>query len=110
MGLDIIEPEILLQRDQFRFIVHVPVNVPDDDLFLVVSIEAAVIDPVQVHFLVEMPDGSIAILECKTTNYNARDKWEYNGKPIVPVYYESQGRHFWQRYGPPNPPANFRPP
>ena len=25
-------------------------------------------------FLVEMPDGSIAILECKTTNYNARDK------------------------------------
>lgn len=45
-------------------------------------------------FLVEMPDGSTAILECKTTNYNARDKWEYDGKPIVPVYYESQGRHY----------------
>lgn len=25
-------------------------------------------------FLVEMTDGSTAILECKTTNYNARDK------------------------------------
>ena len=23
--------------------------------------------------------------------YNARDKWEYDGKPIVPVYYEVQG-------------------
>ena len=45
-------------------------------------------------FLVEMTDGSTAILECKTTNYNARDKWEYDGKPIVPVYYESQGRHY----------------
>ncbi len=45
-------------------------------------------------FLVEMPDGSTAILERKSTNYNARDKWEYDGKPIVPVYYESQGRHY----------------
>jgi putative phage-type endonuclease len=45
-------------------------------------------------YLVEMPDGSTAILECKTTNYNARDKWEYDGKPIVPPYYESQGRHY----------------
>ncbi|MEY8419654.1 lambda-exonuclease family protein [Oscillospiraceae bacterium 44-5] len=45
-------------------------------------------------FLVEMPDGGTAILECKTTNYNARDKWEYNGKPIVPAYYEVQGRHY----------------
>nr|WP_325239568.1 YqaJ viral recombinase family protein [uncultured Oscillibacter sp.] len=45
-------------------------------------------------YLVEMPDGSTAILECKTTNYNARNKWEYDGKPIVPVYYESQGRHY----------------
>ena len=41
-----------------------------------------------------MPNGSTAIPECKTTNYNARDKWEYDGKPIVPVYYESQGRHY----------------
>lgn len=44
--------------------------------------------------LVTMPDGSTAILECKTTNYNARDKWEYDGKPIVPLYYEAQGRHY----------------
>jgi len=45
-------------------------------------------------FLVEMPDGGTAILECKTTNYNARDKWEHDGNPIVPVYYETQGRHY----------------
>ena len=45
-------------------------------------------------YLVEMPDGSTAIRECKTTNYNARDKWEYDGKPIVPPYYESQGHHY----------------
>lgn len=44
--------------------------------------------------LVRLPDGSTAILECKTTNYNARDKWEYDGKPIVPQYYEAQGRHY----------------
>ncbi len=35
-------------------------------------------------YLVELPDGSTAILECKTTNYNAAFKWEYDGKPIVP--------------------------
>lgn len=45
-------------------------------------------------YLVELPDGSIAILEIKTTNYNARDNWWYNGKEIVPIYYESQGRHY----------------
>ena len=45
-------------------------------------------------YLVELPDGSIAILECKTTNYNATFKWEYDGKPIVPEYYEAQGRHY----------------
>lgn len=44
--------------------------------------------------LVTMADGKTAILECKTTNYNARDKWEYDGKPIVPQYYEAQGRHY----------------
>lgn len=44
-------------------------------------------------YLVELPDGSIAILEIKTTNYNARDNWWYNGNEIVPIYYESQGRH-----------------
>ena len=33
-------------------------------------------------------------MEIKTTNYNAKDKWWYNGKEIVPVYYETQGRHY----------------
>lgn len=45
-------------------------------------------------YLVDLPDGTTAILEIKTTNYNARDKWKYNGEPIVPPYYESQGRHY----------------
>lgn len=45
-------------------------------------------------YLVELPDGKQAILEIKTTNYNARDNWWYNGKEIVPIYYESQGRHY----------------
>ena len=45
-------------------------------------------------YLVELPDGSNAILECKTTNYSASSKWEYDGKPIVPEYYEVQGRHY----------------
>lgn len=44
-------------------------------------------------YLVELPDGTFAILECKTCNYNARDKWWYNGAEIVPVHYEAQGRH-----------------
>ena len=45
-------------------------------------------------YLVDLPDGKTAILEIKTTNYNARDNWWYNGKEIVPIYYESQGRHY----------------
>lgn len=45
-------------------------------------------------YLVELPDGTLAILEVKTTNYNAKDKWWYNGEEIVPVYYEAQGRHY----------------
>lgn len=45
-------------------------------------------------YLVELPDGTTAILEIKTTNYNARENWWYNGKEIVPMYYESQGRHY----------------
>lgn len=47
-----------------------------------------------VDYFVSMPDGSTAILEIKTTNYNARDNWWLNGKETVPVYYESQGRHY----------------
>ncbi len=45
-------------------------------------------------YLVDLPDGTTAILEIKTTNYNARDKWEHDGREIVPVYYETQGRHY----------------
>ena len=45
-------------------------------------------------YMVELPDGTSAILEIKTTNYNAKDNWWYNGEEIVPVYYESQGRHY----------------
>ena len=47
-----------------------------------------------VDFFILMPDGSIAILEIKTTNYNAKDNWWLNGKETVPVYYELQGRHY----------------
>lgn len=45
-------------------------------------------------YLVELPDGSTSILEIKTTNYNARNNWWYDGLEIVPVYYEAQGRHY----------------
>lgn len=45
-------------------------------------------------YVVVLPDGKLAILEIKTTNYNARDHWWYNGEEIVPVYYEAQGRHY----------------
>ena len=45
-------------------------------------------------YFVELPDGTTAILEIKTPNYNARDNWWLNGKETVPVYYESQGRHY----------------
>lgn len=43
---------------------------------------------------VDLPDGSTAILECKTTNYNAKENWWYNGREITPIYYVSQGRHY----------------
>lgn len=47
-----------------------------------------------VDYFVQLPDGSIAILEIKTTNYNARDNWWKNGQESVPVYYECQGRQY----------------
>lgn len=34
-------------------------------------------------YLVALPDGTTAILEIKTTNYNAKGKWWYGGKEIV---------------------------
>ena len=47
-----------------------------------------------IDYLVTFPDYSNGILEIKTTNYNAKDKWWYNGEEIVPPYYEAQGRHY----------------
>ncbi len=47
-----------------------------------------------VDYFVELPDGTTAILEIKTTNYNAREHWWRDGKEIVPVNYETQGRHY----------------
>ena len=45
-------------------------------------------------YFIELPDGTTAILEIKTTNYNAKDKW-WNGKEeIVPLNYALQGRHY----------------
>ena len=42
-------PERIFQRDQLRLIGIVPVQMPDDDLILIVSIQAAEVDPVQIH-------------------------------------------------------------
>lgn len=47
-----------------------------------------------IDYFATLPDGSTALLEIKTTNYNARDRWWKDGKEIVPVYYETQGRHY----------------
>lgn len=47
-----------------------------------------------IDYFVTLPNGETAILEIKTTNYNAIDHWWDNGKEIVPVYYEAQGRHY----------------
>ena len=44
-----------------------------------------------VDYFVELSDGSEAILECKTTNYNNRDKWDNDA---VPYNYELQVRHY----------------
>ena len=47
-----------------------------------------------VDYFIELPSGKTAILEIKTTNYNARDNWWMDGVECVPVYYELQGRHY----------------
>lgn len=44
-----------------------------------------------VDYIVAMPDGSKAILECKTCNYNSQWKWKDNQ---VPENYLWQGRHY----------------
>lgn len=45
-------------------------------------------------YLVELPNGKSAILECKTTNPFGKENWWYNGREIVPLNYEAQGRHY----------------
>uniref|UniRef100_UPI004056FE00 YqaJ viral recombinase family nuclease n=1 Tax=Acetatifactor sp. TaxID=1872090 RepID=UPI004056FE00 len=47
-----------------------------------------------VDYFVELPDGTTAILEIKTTNYNAKDNWWMGENEIVPEYYEMQSRHY----------------
>lgn len=47
-----------------------------------------------VDFFVKLPDGKTAILEIKTTNYNATGAWWRDGEEVVPVNYEIQGRHY----------------
>lgn len=47
-----------------------------------------------VDYFVELPDGTTAILEIKTTNYNAKDKWWDGKTEIIPLNYELQGRHY----------------
>ena len=42
-------------------------------------------------YLVELPDGTTAILEIKTTNYNARENWWYNGKKSYPFTTNPRG-------------------
>ena len=47
-----------------------------------------------VDYFVSLPENKTAILEIKTTNYNAKDNWWLDGKESVPVNYEIQGRHY----------------
>ncbi|MCB6415674.1 YqaJ viral recombinase family protein [Faecalimonas umbilicata] len=44
-----------------------------------------------VDYFIAFPDGSYGILECKTCNYNAKDKWADDG---IPLHYEYQVRHY----------------
>lgn len=47
-----------------------------------------------IDYFIELPSGETAILEIKTTNYNAKDHWWIDGRESVPVNYEIQGRHY----------------
>ena len=47
-----------------------------------------------VDYFVVLPNGETAILEIKTTNYNAIDIWWRDGAEVVPIHYEIQGRHY----------------
>lgn len=45
-------------------------------------------------YFIELPNGKTAILEIKTTNYNAKDKWWDGTKEIIPLNYQLQGQHY----------------
>ena len=47
-----------------------------------------------VDYFVKLPDGTVAILEIKTTDDSRVGEWYKDGEKIVPVYYETQGRHY----------------
>ena len=47
-----------------------------------------------VDFFIQLPDGSFAILECKTTSPDATAKWWDGSKPAIPLNYQLQGRHY----------------
>ena len=40
---------------------------------------------------IDLPDGTVGILECKTSNPNSKFKWDDGG---VPFHYECQVRHY----------------
>lgn len=48
-----------------------------------------------VDYFANLPGGETAIVEIKTTNYNAKEHWwTPDGKETVPAWYETQGRHY----------------
>ena len=47
-----------------------------------------------VDYFIDLPNGKTAILEIKTTHYQAKDHWWRDGEEVVPVNYEVQGRHY----------------
>ena len=47
-----------------------------------------------IDYFIRLPNGKTAILEIKTTNYNAKDHWWCDGQEIIPINYEIQGRHY----------------
>lgn len=47
-----------------------------------------------IDYFARLPDGTTAIREIKTTNYNATDHWWEDGRETVPVCYEAQGRRY----------------
>lgn len=47
-----------------------------------------------IDYFIDLPNGKRAILEIKTTHYQAKDHWWRDGEEVVPINYEVQGRHY----------------